>query len=360
MSTCGKRRGESIRPVAFPQSIKLHPICHLSLHNIRDVLLETLLVEILTREAMATTEIPSTSGFVVPGSSGDIKEPRVLEANVIDSDEEPKQTSDVLSDDSDSAKSNSVSEASMPESLATDITPGSVPLEAPSDENNVDVPAETKIASSVPTKRYFVPDAEDGFSSASDISLPPTPAIQTSTSLEAEKELTLTERPFLALQILDILSRYGQNALDQSEWAGRTKFLPLVEQYIEKNEPVKMVLPAFPCKSINKTDKVLGLLPDFGEELALSHLNGLCESIADVYEHGAEVVITSDGLVYNGTGGRTMYKHVANHQQIFWASPMLMYGIIPRRSARSFRLESYASSKRFVSLISSDMRERET
>ena len=47
-------------------------------------------------------------------------------------------------------------------------------------------------------------------------------------------------------------------------------------------------------------DKVLGILPDLGEELALMHLNGLCESIAEIYEHGAELVITSDGLVYNG------------------------------------------------------------
>ena len=30
------------------------------------------------------------------------------------------------------------------------------------------------------------------------------------------------------------------------------------------------------------------------------HLNGLCESIAEIYKPGAELVITSDGLVYNG------------------------------------------------------------
>lgn len=47
-------------------------------------------------------------------------------------------------------------------------------------------------------------------------------------------------------------------------------------------------------------EKVLGTLPDLGEEIALIHLNGLCESIAEIYEHGAEIVITSDGLVYNG------------------------------------------------------------
>lgn len=44
----------------------------------------------------------------------------------------------------------------------------------------------------------------------------------------------------------------------------------------------------------------MGTLPDLGEELALTHLNGLGESIADIYEPGAQIVITSDGLVYNG------------------------------------------------------------
>jgi pyoverdine/dityrosine biosynthesis protein Dit1 len=60
------------------------------------------------------------------------------------------------------------------------------------------------------------------------------------------------------------------------------------------------VLPAFPFKSPNRVDKTLGSLPDLGEELALQHLNGLCESIKEIYEPGAKVTITSDGLVYNG------------------------------------------------------------
>lgn len=83
-------------------------------------------------------------------------------------------------------------------------------------------------------------------------------------------------------------------------WTGKNKFLPLVERSIEHSAPIKMVLPAFPCKSINKVDKVLGTLPDLGEELAFMHLNGMCESIVEIYEHGAEIVVASDGLVYNG------------------------------------------------------------
>lgn len=130
-----------------------------------------------------------------------------------------------------------------------------------------------------------------------DISLPATPALQ------PEDNVEIFENPStkLALQILDIIQRYGQNISPKDiPWAGKTKFLPFVEDYVKNNEPVRMVLPAFPFKSPNRKDKVLGSMPDLGEELALMHLNGLCESIAEVYVHGANVTITSDGLVYNG------------------------------------------------------------
>ncbi|KAI9765808.1 MAG: hypothetical protein M1840_007090 [Geoglossum simile] len=104
----------------------------------------------------------------------------------------------------------------------------------------------------------------------------------------------------LALQVLDIIQRYGQNVAPHDiPWAGKIKFLPFVEEYVKNNKPVKMVLPAFPFKSPNRKDKVLGMMPDLGEELALMHLNGLCESITEIYEPGATVTITSDGLVYN-------------------------------------------------------------
>ena len=51
---------------------------------------------------------------------------------------------------------------------------------------------------------------------------------------------------------------------------------------------------------INLVDKVTGKLPDLGEELAMARLNSLCVDIAEVYEHGAEITIATDGLVFNG------------------------------------------------------------
>ena len=137
-------------------------------------------------------------------------------------------------------------------------------------------------------------------------SLPGTPDIDVPGSkavLTQDDSVAVTERPSakIATQILDIIQRYGKNVSSKdAPWPGKAKFMPLVEAYVAKSESVQMVLPAFPFKSPNRKDKTLGSLPDLGEELALMHLNGLCESIAEIYEPGANVVITSDGLVYNG------------------------------------------------------------
>jgi pyoverdine/dityrosine biosynthesis protein Dit1 len=62
-----------------------------------------------------------------------------------------------------------------------------------------------------------------------------------------------------------------------------------------------MCLPAFPFKSANKVEKVLGTLPDKAEELALARLNSMCATIGHFYEPGAQLTVISDGLVYNGS-----------------------------------------------------------
>jgi pyoverdine/dityrosine biosynthesis protein Dit1 len=111
----------------------------------------------------------------------------------------------------------------------------------------------------------------------------------------------LSEDHNMTMEVLKIIESYGVD-FEQSgvSWKGFDSFVPIVLSQIERQEPIRMILPAFPFKSPNARDKVLGNMPDFGEELALSHLNGLCQNIADVYEPGANVYISSDGLVYNG------------------------------------------------------------
>jgi pyoverdine/dityrosine biosynthesis protein Dit1 len=103
-----------------------------------------------------------------------------------------------------------------------------------------------------------------------------------------------------AREILHILEKYGLNYERTGTWDGFDTFLPIVTGQVQRKESIKMLLPGFPFKSPNNKTKVLGVLPDLGEELALKRLDSMAVAVEEVYEGGAEIHITSDGLVYNG------------------------------------------------------------
>lgn len=58
------------------------------------------------------------------------------------------------------------------------------------------------------------------------------------------------------------------------------------------------LLPGFPAKSSNR-DKTEGPAPDLGELLGLSTLDQMCAEIGRVYAPGAQILICSDGRVFN-------------------------------------------------------------
>ena len=72
---------------------------------------------------------------------------------------------------------------------------------------------------------------------------------------------------------------------------------PKLHYFISLGLPVHFILPAFPAKSPNR-HKVLGTLPDLGEEMALSFLQSLCDDIRQVYAPGARSSICADGRVF--------------------------------------------------------------
>ncbi|KAL2158727.1 hypothetical protein VTH06DRAFT_4209 [Thermothelomyces fergusii] len=113
----------------------------------------------------------------------------------------------------------------------------------------------------------------------------------------------------LASDILDIVKRYGQHLPSEgnpsNEWLGKPLFLGKVMSQLERGQAIHLILPAFPWKSINRVEKVTGILPDFGEELALYRLNQMCEDIRQVYPLGGEVHIATDGLVFDDVVGIT-------------------------------------------------------
>lgn len=66
------------------------------------------------------------------------------------------------------------------------------------------------------------------------------------------------------------------------------------------NEPLSLLLPAFPWKNPNPEKTLSPASPDFGEELGLARLNHLCQELAEIYSHGAVLTLVADGPVYNG------------------------------------------------------------
>jgi pyoverdine/dityrosine biosynthesis protein Dit1 len=77
---------------------------------------------------------------------------------------------------------------------------------------------------------------------------------------------------------------------------------PQIAWFLERQEPVHMFLPGFPCKSPN-LERVTGSLPDLGEWLSLHHLQMLCERVAAVYQPGAKLSICADGRVFGDVVG---------------------------------------------------------
>lgn len=71
-----------------------------------------------------------------------------------------------------------------------------------------------------------------------------------------------------------------------------------VDFFTSQQLPLQFILPAFPAKSPNAS-KVLGKLPDLGEEIALHTLQAICEEIKSIYAPGAQVIICSDGRIFS-------------------------------------------------------------
>jgi hypothetical protein len=101
-------------------------------------------------------------------------------------------------------------------------------------------------------------------------------------------------------RIIDIFEDRLRYVADNDKWnsGGRTYFFSRVHNFVQRWEQVEFCLPAFPCKSSNP-DKVYGVLPDRGEQLALEHLHSFVQAIEAVYPPGAKLWIISDGHVFS-------------------------------------------------------------
>ena len=124
-------------------------------------------------------------------------------------------------------------------------------------------------------------------------------------SEDTVQEDTSQEDQHAAHNVLGVISRYLIDSNDPKlDLASHYKdtLMPLLTHMVQSKSCIQLVLPAFPFKSPNSRDKVLGVLPDKAEEVSIALLQGMCDAIKDVYEPGAQLTIVSDGIVYNGMG----------------------------------------------------------
>ncbi|MCG6495882.1 L-tyrosine/L-tryptophan isonitrile synthase family protein [Kitasatospora sp. A2-31] len=132
--------------------------------------------------------------------------------------------------------------------------------------------------------------------------MPSAPAAGRANAAPAPAERAVTdprEAARIAAGIIDLLLPH-RRASDPELPATAADFplqLAQLADFVTAGDPVSFTLPGFPCKSPNPA-KVLGHLPDEGERLSLSFLNGLCEAIGALYPPGAQMLICSDGHVF--------------------------------------------------------------
>lgn len=119
--------------------------------------------------------------------------------------------------------------------------------------------------------------------------------------LEAsELAIRTTVNETIAEQIIDIIASYRiRRHGDGYEDGMKPKMLETVGSFVAKQEPINMVVPAYPFKSPNRELKVLGPDPDLGESMTLQHFNSIGARIQQIYPPGGYVTVVSDGPCYN-------------------------------------------------------------
>lgn len=100
------------------------------------------------------------------------------------------------------------------------------------------------------------------------------------------------------VNLFDTRLRYITKDDKWQSHGGRELFFKQVRDFVQRRGKLEFCLPAFPCKSSNP-EKVSGVMPDRGEQLALEYLDSFLESLENIYEPGAKLYVLSDGHVFS-------------------------------------------------------------
>lgn len=121
-------------------------------------------------------------------------------------------------------------------------------------------------------------------------------------------------------KILQIFEGYrmAPTAIDQYENTGKALLAAKVEQYVNNGQPIGFAMLGLPFKSTNSRDKVLGELPDLGEELTIENFETFNTQVKQVYQPGIKMLVASDGYMFNDLLG--VHNQVVNRYKVITES----------------------------------------
>ena len=100
------------------------------------------------------------------------------------------------------------------------------------------------------------------------------------------------------VNLFDMRLRYVTANDKWRSHGGRDLFFRRVRDFVQRRAKLEFCLPAFPCKSSN-LEKVSGMMPDRGEQVALEYLDAFLDDLERIYEPGAKLYVVSDGHVFS-------------------------------------------------------------
>ena len=100
------------------------------------------------------------------------------------------------------------------------------------------------------------------------------------------------------VNLFDTRLRYITKDDKWQSHGGRELFFKQVHDFVQRRAKLEFCLPAFPCKSSNP-EKVSGVMPDRGEQVALEYLDSFLQTLENIYEPGAKLYLLSDGHVFS-------------------------------------------------------------
>lgn len=101
--------------------------------------------------------------------------------------------------------------------------------------------------------------------------------------------------------ILNVFEQFRMpaTAIDQYNETGKAILADKIQGFVSRGKPIEFSMLGYPFKSMNNRDKVLGTLPDLGEQLSIENFGRFNAQIQQVYSPGVQLHLISDGLVFN-------------------------------------------------------------